>query len=242
MWRWVKRDRIRLRAQYPVAYARYKTERQEVHELSFNPREGNQAFRAQNRDVRDECSIEWGTTGALEFKPDLPSNPAYWEGPNKEGKPSKEARANQEGGCAPKVSHAVAPETSSVHQACQTSHSERGHAGWGQARSPRHRAVPSLAVDAVASAGATTWQGSRRRSGTVRNAALSGGAASSHTGRSRHVDLPPRLARSASTTSGPPRSVTGTEGDWFQILKLKNGYKAVHVGHCLEHCDHGRDE
>ena len=109
MWRWVKRDRIRLRAQYPVAYARYKTERQEVRELSFNPREGNQAFRAQNRDVRDECSIEWGTTGALEFKPDLPSSPAYWEGPNKEGKPSKEARANQEGGRAPKVSRPVAP-------------------------------------------------------------------------------------------------------------------------------------
>ena len=103
-------------------------------------------------------------------------------------------------------------------------------------------AVPSPAGGAAASAGDTTWLGLRRKSETGRNAAPLGGAASSLTGRSRRVDLPPRLARSASTTSGPQRSVTGTDGDWFQILKLKNGYKAVHVGHCLQRCDHGRDE
>ena len=111
MWRWVKRDRIRLRAQYPVAYARYKSERKEVRELAFPNGDGNQAFRTRNRDVRDECTIEWGTTGALEFKPDLPSSPAYWEGPNKEGKPSKEDRDNREGGRAPKVSRSAAPRT-----------------------------------------------------------------------------------------------------------------------------------
>ena len=94
-----------------MAYARYKTERKEVRELAFPNGEGNQAFRARNRDVRDECTIEWGTAGALEFKPDLPSNPAYWEGPNKEGKPSKEDRANREGGRAPKVSRSAAPRT-----------------------------------------------------------------------------------------------------------------------------------
>ena len=94
-----------------MAYARYKSERKEVRELAFSHSEGNQAFRTRNRDVRDECTIEWGTTGALEYKPDTPSNPAYWEGPNKEGKPSKEDRANREGGRGPKISRAVAQRT-----------------------------------------------------------------------------------------------------------------------------------
>ena len=106
LWRWVKRDRIRLRAQYPVAYARYKSERKEIRELSFNPREGNEAFRSRTRDIPDECSIEWGTAGALEYKPepkvDQPHEPAFWEGP------SKEASANREGGA---TQHGRSPKT-----------------------------------------------------------------------------------------------------------------------------------
>ena len=77
------------------------------------------------------------------------------------------------------------------------------------------------AADAAALAGATTWRGLTRKNGPERSVAASGEAASMPTGKNRHAVLPPRLARLASTSSGPPRSATGTEGDWFQVLRLK---------------------
>ena len=107
----------------------------------------------------------------------------------------------------------------------------------------RGRAVPCPTGGAAPSAGGTTWPGSSRRSTSVSNARPGGGLVSWPTGKSRRsACLPPRLARLPSTTSEPPKSATGTEGDWFQVLKLKNGYKAVHIGHCLNKCSHGRQE
>ena len=235
LWRWVKRDRIRLRAQYPVAYARYKSERKEIRELIFNHKDGTQAFRAQSRDIRDECTIEWACAGALEHKPDKPCDPAFWEGPN------KEAKANREGGKSkslrsPKAARPVAPRPvpyarpdrpPTRNVATQVG----GNNNWAERGAKLGCLVKELTELVIvaktpkaggratqAGAGATTWTGSPGRRGA----------------------LPPWLARSASTSSVPPRSVTGTEGHWFQVLRLKSSYKAVHIGQSLAKEDFAR--
>ena len=95
LWRWVKKDRIRLRAQYPNAYAAYKAERKEdVRELAWGGSWGSGSSKKH-----DTSGIEWGCSGALEYQPSAPAHPKHWEGPNKERGPvreSKEARANRE--------------------------------------------------------------------------------------------------------------------------------------------------
>ena len=93
----------------------------------------------------------------------------------------------------------------------------------GSAACSRVRSLPS----SPPTSNAPLWNSGNSWRGSTPSGPTRG---SRRQGRGRAgAPLPPRF-ESRTSALRPSRSPTGTDGDWFQVLRLKSGYRAVHIG------------